>query len=1069
MSIQLYVSNSLPNLSAQLCKDLDKNKLGVFDKQQVITQTEGMNNWLKINIAGDLGIAANCFFSKPNDMVSDIYYLLGGKGKPVLSVDYLKWNIYHLLTDPLFMNKFPFIAGYYKKSDIKQIALSTKVADLFDQYQIYRPDIITAWNNADISTVTDDWQQWLWINIHALVEDKMLDKTNIIQYIIDALKEQQNQELLQTKLPQLHFFGIAVITPFYLSLFNELSKYISIRFYLLNPAPTCYWLEDKSEKEISRFIQKAKKKTAPDEYFSTGNALLNSWGSIVKDSFSLLFEDERNINLYDDSLVDEPTSPSTLLKKVQHDIYFNKSTAERNAIEEVDIEDGSITINSCFTQVREVEVLYNYLVQLVDQQTEKFSPRDIVVMVSDIDNYAPFIRAVFDNAPYRFPYTIADESISIGNALFNAIELVLNLQLDSLKAEEVLELMESKYIRDRFSIKDVENVRKVVDAANIRFGLDGQVENDTRLVSWHYGLKRIIYGICISGEPLTELDSEMLIPLDFVEGGDSEDIIRFSYFMQVLEVVLKQRAGAKSIAQWGAYMQELVERLVFQAGEKEDVDYHQLINYLEKIILLEGVSNEPISFEVFKHSFLEILQKDTKAKSFASAGITFCSLIPMRSIPFRVVALLGMDFDKFPRKDVKLSFNLLDKQRRKGDRNVKENDKHLFLETLLSANNYFYVSFIGKSVKDGTKIPPSSLVDELIEYIIQGVETKDEKLKDKLIISHPLHGFSQLYFNGSGLVSYLSDEKFKNQSAVKASIKEDSEIDFNEIAVADLMQFFKDPIKWYFNKSFGIYYREDDLLLPDTEVFSMDNLSSWQINQDLFQLPEAEIDDYFQKKSRQGPLPLKNMGKITYEAMVSEIKPKKEMIESQKGGMNQVNLEININMEGSIIAGYLKNVYGDKMIAFSDSKNYNKHIVEAFVSYVIAIAQGVELEFNFVVLQTATVFSISKGAISKNDALDRLQKLLGYYKSGFNAPFLFYPGFKKSPFKLFKDEDAQGFEYAIKKMRYDSFDYTFKDAYMKKAYENKFFVAANYEKMKENTMDIFNQIVTLMPESIKTK
>jgi exodeoxyribonuclease V gamma subunit len=1067
MSIQLYVSNSLPKLSAQLCIDLGKNNMGVFDKKHVVTQTEGMNNWLKINIAGHLGIAANCFFSKPNDAVSDIYYLLGGKGKPVLSVDYLKWNIYHLLTDPLFMNKFPFIAGYFKNSDIKQIALATKVADLFDQYQIYRPDIITSWNNTDITAVSDDWQQWLWISIHALVEDKMLDKTNIIQHIVDALKEQQNQLLLKTKLPHLHFFGIAVITPFYLSLFNELSKHISISFYLLNPAPTSYWLEDKSEKEISRFIQKAKKKTDPDEYFSTGNALLNSWGSIVKDSFSLLFEDERNINLYDDSLVDEPTTPITLLKKVQHDIFFNLSSAERNEIKEIDVKDGSIIINSCFTQVREVEVLYNYLVELVDTKNEAFSPRDIVVMVSDIDNYAPYIRAVFDNAPYRFPYTIADESISIGNALFNAIELILNLQLDSLKAEEVLELMESKYIRDRFSIKDISMIRKVVDAANIRFGLDGEHDNDTRLVSWHYGLKRIMYGLCISGEPLLELGNEVLIPLDFIEGGDSDDVVHFCYFMQVLEIIIKQRSTPKSIAQWGAYMQEFVERLVFQAGEKEDEDYHQLINYLEKIILLEDVSNVPIGFEVFKHSFLEILEKETKAKSFASAGITFCSLIPMRSIPFKVVALLGMDFDKFPRKDVKLSFNLLDKQRRKGDRNVKENDKHLFLETLLSAEKYFYISYIGKSVKDGTKIPPSSLVDELVEYIIQGVATKDEKLKDVLINAHPLHGFSQLYFNGSGLVSYLSDEKYKLQGNIPVATKEEIAVDFNEIAVTDLMQFFKDPIKWYFNKAFGIYYREDDLLLPDTEVFSIDKLSSWQINQDLFQLSETEYEQYFEKKSRQGVFPLKNMGTVTYQSMLSEIEPKKELIESVKKRALHTKIEININLGNAGIAGFLTNVYEDKLIAYTDSKIYRKHIVEAFVSYMIALAQGFELEFHFVVLQSKNVFSISKGTISKNEAFERLKVFVDYYKSGFNTPFLFYPGFKMNPYKLFEDEDGSGFEQKIRKIKYDSHDYTFTDPYMLKAYENKFFVEANYDKMKENTMDIFNQLETLMPDSIK--
>jgi exodeoxyribonuclease V gamma subunit len=514
-------------------------------------------------------------------------------------------------------------------------------------------------------------------------------------------------------------------------------------------------------------------------------------------------------------------------------------------------------------------------------------------------------------------------------------------------------------------------------------------------------------------------------------------------------------------------MQEFVERLVFQAGEKEDEDYHQLINYLEKIILLEDVSNVPIGFEVFKHSFLEILEKETKAKSFASAGITFCSLIPMRSIPFKVVALLGMDFDKFPRKDVKLSFNLLDKQRRKGDRNVKENDKHLFLETLLSAEKYFYISYIGKSVKDGTKIPPSSLVDELVEYIIQGVATKDEKLKDVLINAHPLHGFSQLYFNGSGLVSYLSDEKYKLQGNIPVATKEEIAVDFNEIAVTDLMQFFKDPIKWYFNKAFGIYYREDDLLLPDTEVFSIDKLSSWQINQDLFQLSETEYEQYFEKKSRQGVFPLKNMGTVTYQSMLSEIEPKKELIESVKKRALHTKIEININLGNAGIAGFLTNVYEDKLIAYTDSKIYRKHIVEAFVSYMIALAQGFELEFHFVVLQSKNVFSISKGTISKNEAFERLKIFVDYYKSGFNTPFLFYPGFKMNPYKLFEDEDGSGFEQKIRKIKYDSHDYTFTDPYMLKAYENKFFVEANYDKMKENTMDIFNQLETLMPDSIK--
>ena len=246
MSIQLYVSNSLPRLAKQLSSDLVAGHTSVFVPQQLVTQTEGMNNWLTYQIAAQVGITANCTFNKPNDIVAQIYYWIGGKIKPLLSVDYIKWNIYHLLNDASFTQQYPFIAGYYAGNDVKQIALATRVADLFDQYQMYRPDVIEEWNKNEITDSNIDFQQYLWARIHELVKDDKLDKTGMIQQIINALKYKDKQQILQSKMPQLYFFGIAVITPFYLQLFNELSRHIAIHFYLINPAPTSYWLEDKS-------------------------------------------------------------------------------------------------------------------------------------------------------------------------------------------------------------------------------------------------------------------------------------------------------------------------------------------------------------------------------------------------------------------------------------------------------------------------------------------------------------------------------------------------------------------------------------------------------------------------------------------------------------------------------------------------------------------------------------------------------------------------------------------------------------------------------------------------------
>ena len=1062
MPIQLFVSNSLSQLANQLSEDLPLSKSGVFGQQQIVTQTEGMNNWLTIQIASQLGIAANNTFNKPNDMIAQIYYWLGGKNKPLLSADFIKWTVFELLSQANFIQKFPLIASYYSDNDLKKISLSTKIADQFDQYQMYRPEIIAAWNQSTISNIADNWQQHLWITIQNQVKGKMLDKTGMIEYIVNALKKNENQQVLFSRVPQLQFFGIAVITPYYLQLFNELSKYISIRFYLLNPAPTSFWLEDKSEKQIARINQSSKTKPNSTQYSTVGNSLLTSWGNIVKESFSLLFQDDNYINLYNDDLSKVPSTPTTLLKKIQHDIFYNAPEEYRNIIELSDINDGSININNCFTPVREVEVLYNYLTNLVNQQNEKISPRDIVVMVSNIDNYAPYIRAIFDNAPYEFPYTIADESIVSGNNLFNAIGLMLSLQADSFKAEEILELLESKYIRARFGITDIPNIRKAVNNANIRFGIAGESENETRLVSWEYGLQRMMSGLCISGEPIIEWGNDQLIPLDHTEGANSLEIIRFWHFIQMLQYTVAQRNDPRSIANWGAYLQELVENMIFQSGEKEEEDYHLFIIYLEKLTLIETVSDTVISFEVFRDSFLEILQTATKKKSFASAGITFCSLIPMRSIPFKVVAMLGMDFDKFPRKETKLSFNLLEQQKQIGDRNVKENDKHLFLETILSAEKYFYISYIGNSPKDGGKIPPSSMVDELVAYIIRGVKTNNEKLRDKIIHSHPLHGFSQQYFNGSGLYSYLSDDKYKNNISFFSSQKTPTLFSFDEISVTDLQRFFKDPIKWYFNKALSIYFSEEPVLLADTEVFTLEGLESLQIKNELLHLEETEYEAFFQRKSKLGELPLKNTGRQTFHHFIEAVRPMKNRLSEIIAGTVATPYLIDINIDGSNIKGKINNLYGTKMVAFSDSKTAAKNVADNFLSYLIVTAQGLEADFYFIPFKNHQNFNIPAGTISTQQAIEMLTLFISYFKSGFQQPFLFWPSFKINPFELF-EADAATFVDSIEKMRKDKFDFTFKNEYMIKAYENAFFSEPNFDTMKANTIGIFETIEKLMP------
>ncbi|MEO6731087.1 MAG: exodeoxyribonuclease V subunit gamma [Ferruginibacter sp.] len=1066
MGLQLNVSDSLKDLVEQLAVSLREQPGDVFQKQYLVTQTEGMNNWLTIQLAGKLGINANCKFLKPNDIVSQLYYWLGGDSNEVLGVDHLQWLIYNLLGEPEFTQRYKTIAGYYLANDIKRIALAGKVADLFDQYQVYRPEMIGVWNTATMDTVANsDWQKYIWIKVKEKTGDRLTDKTSVIQFIIRQLNDPAWQERLFARLPHIHIFGVSIITQFHIHLFSELSKYISVNFYLLNPAPMVYWLEDKTEKQIARMGRMRRKLNKPVQQIeSSGNNLLVSWGKVIQETFSLLFEHEDFLNVYNDTGVTEPEigEPDTLLKKIQRDIFYNSDGGSRNPLTLGDIRDGSLTLNSCYTPVREVEVLYNYLVHLVDQKKERLSPRDIVVMVSDIDTYAPYIKAVFNTSVYKFPYTIADESLQTGDSLFTALQAILSISADSFKAEEVMQLLDSKYTRERFNISDTAMVRRVVGMANIRFGIEGNQEDDTVLVSWDTGIKRIMYGICMSGCEEYTIDGDTIYPLDVTEGANALELVRFGHFIEVLKWYVTTRSNSRTLAGWGQYIQQLVDNLIFQPDANEaDEDYLKVLEYIENLNLLTETYNEAISYDVFKHSFLDVFTAQTRSGSFAVGGITFCSLIPMRSIPFKVVALLGMNFDKFPRKEIPLSFNLMEQKRRKGDRNVKENDKHLFLETILSARQYLYISYIGRNAKDNSVHPPSALVDELVDYVESGVAGTGIKTRDELITNQPLHGFSQKYFQPNGrLYSYLQEAgPLEVAVADDKNPKEDKAFEGDEIAVGSLLSFFKNPFKWYYNKILGIYYNDEDVLLPDTELFELDSLQKWKLKNDLLSLDGDAIEGYRLKELKTGNLPLKNMSTIEITDIAETVAPVKKLFDECVGDEIEQAILIEIPLEDTVITGKIKGIYSDKILVVSFSKNQNKYLLEAYLKYLLLTAQGLAVELNYLSAEENSVAVIAKNTYTQAEALQRLTELVKYFKEGHTGIFLLYPEWKENPLKM-AEYDFEKFNKAICNYLDRS-----PNEYLQKEYENGIFSSPDaVGQFIKNTVNIFLPVAQLFPE-----
>jgi exodeoxyribonuclease V gamma subunit len=1063
MSIKLTVSNSLKPLAGKISENLRTLQNNPFAKQWIITQTEGMNNWLKYSIANQLGIAANIQFYRPNDVLAIVFRMTGSLDKKILDQETMKWCLYNLLDDPSFIAQYPGISQYYIDNNIKKIALANELADLFDQYQLYRPEIIQEWNKElAVPNNTSEWQKHLWILLKERLQSAYQDKTEMGQKLRNSLSDPLFKQAIQTKIPALHFFGLAIIAPFYLNLLNELGNVIDIYFYMTNPAPEQYWLEDKSEKQIARLSAKNKINNTSDEHVLVGNDLLLNWGSIVKNTYTLLFEKEEIINNYNELLVRPDQEPPQLIKKIQADIYHNTPNALTNGYEPHNIKDGSVTINGCYTPLREVEVFYNYLVALIDKQGVQLSPRDIVVMVSDIDYYAPFIHAIFGNSKNAFPYKIADETVTTGNNMFAALKAILNMDDQTLKAEDVLDLLGYTYIKNRFKIQSIKNIRQAVREAGIFWGDEGREADATYVVSWKYGLNKMLYGLCIAGAPNDFVqDAHTLIPLDTAEGAEGFERIKLIHFYQILTHYIQERKTDKTIAEWAQYLKNLMEDMVFQSAEKEDEDHPVFVAFIENLIELDEHANVKISFDVFRHSLITRLDLERKSHSFSTVGITFCSFVPMRSIPFKVVGLLGMNFDKFPRKETPLSFSLMQKEKRIGDRNPKENDKHLFLETLLSAEEYLYISFISKDSKDGSDLPPSSLVDELIDYTAKAINIDSEELKKKWITVHPLHGFSKKYFNDSGLINYLSESYFKTNSALPATQTTNSQgLNFDEIKLNDFIAFFHNPPKYFLNKRLNIYYKEEEENISESEPFDINQLEKWIINNELIYLPYDQQENYITQKKLSGKLPLANMGKVVVKQMAEELVNIKNVFQLSIADKNHQPIDIQLTIDHSTIKGTIEEMYDQSLVSVCNSKNFQKYIIRAYLKYLLLKASNIHAEMLFIWKGSEHAEVLDANFMSQQEAYGILTELVQYFKAGNEDYFYFYPALAKKKYTVNAHEQFMKlYEAAINNAR----NFDFNDDYLNKAVEHGFFAETNYTTLTNNVANIFAPLKKRFP------
>ncbi len=997
----LYTSNRLEVLAEKLAEVLSSPLASPLQQEIILVQSKGMERWVSMELARHHGICANIQFPFPNHFVYSIFreVIPEVQEKSPFDPEIMAWKVMQTLPTCLDKKSFESLQGYLKgdQTGLKRFQLSSRIADLFDQYLIFRPEMVLGWDKG----AEDHWQAVLW---RELVKGNESNHRAALQKVfLEAILKSSDK--LKPLPERMAVFGISALPPFHMQVLAAISRYIEVSLFLLNLCRE-YWADIVSGREMKRFTGREKKKKAlPEElHLEKGNSLLASMGALGRDFFDLI----TTLGCEEHESFEAP-GDDNFLKAIQSDILHLMDRG-RGADEKKRIipDDTSVQIHSCHSPMREVEVLQDRLLTLFES-TPALLPKDILVMTPDIETYAPYIQAVFSlpaGDPRYIPFSIADQGVRKESQLIDSFISILDLQGSRMGASQVLTILESPAVQKKFSLAeaDLELIHRWVQDTRIRWGIDGETRKELGLPefsenTWRAGLNRMLLGYALPGQ-----DEKMfmgILPYDLIEGNDTSVLGKFLEFMDRLFNSVKEMNEARSLQEWGEYLLKFLDGFIQADGETER-ELHIIRKAISDLASKQEASGfrEKISLEVIKSYLRTRLEGHGFGFGFLSGGMTFCAMLPMRSIPFKVVCLMGMNDDSYPRQTRSLGFDLMAKNPRPGDRSRRKDDRYLFLETLLSARERLHISYVGQSIQDNSPRPPSVLVSELLDYIDQGYELQGGKILEHVVVKHRLQAFSPEYFQKSEKLISYSEENF--EAARHAASKREEPAPFfqgglpeptEEWKIVDLDQFcrfFGNPARYLFNKRLGIYLDDETGILDENEPFDLSGLDRYQLEQDLVNrvLEKQDLRDYFSAAKASGQLPHGAPGEWLYARACAQVDSFARTLLPylEKGPIKP--FEVDLILDGLRLQGRIGNIYPDGLMFYRYANMRPQDRLTLWIHLHILNVGGARGHSGKGILICKDKVC-SYGPVERSE--ETLKALLAVYRQGLIKPLHFFP------------------------------------------------------------------------------
>ncbi|WP_395695813.1 exodeoxyribonuclease V subunit gamma [Nocardioides sp.] len=908
-----------------------------FAEEVVVVPARGVERWVTQRLShrlgagprGGDGVCAGVRFLSPPSLVS---LLLGRERDDPWDPERLVWPLLATIDDSLGEPWCATLATHLghgaSAADAevrrnRRYSVALRLAGLFASYARQRPALVTAWREGDDGDLAPDlrWQAELWRRLLPRVDAPPPD-----------LRHAETCRALaaggaELPLPgRLSLFGHTRIPATEVELLTALGAHRDVHLFLPQPSPDLWDALAGLGGVVARDDDPSAERV--------GHPLLASLGRDAR-------ELRRTLDGIPSDLVPVELAPAeTLLGWLQVDLRANHAPthAERAGRHLAD-GDRTLQVHACHGPARQVDVLREVLVGMLEDDPT-LEPRDILVMCPDIETYAPLVSAGFGLAQPQAPgvghpahllrVKLADRALTSTNPLLAVASSLLELSGGRVTASEVLDLASTEPCRRRFGFTDddLDRLGRWVARSGVRWGLDEQSRAPFQMErfahnTWRAGLDRVLLGVAMSGDDHRHLGRGL--PLDDVGSNEIDLAGRLAELLARLETCLDGLAAARTVADWTDRLREGVRSLT-----DVDADDAWQLPQLERELARAAGSGQEGGIELRLSDVRALLQsrlagRPTRA-NFRTGTLTVCTMVPMRSVPHRVVCLVGLDDGVFPRAGAVDGDDVLARRPLTGERDPRSEDRQLLLDAVMAATEHLVITYTGADEQSGARRPPAVPLGEILDAADR---TTAAPVRERVLTQHPLQPYDARNFDPVRPFSFdlaalagarsAWGERHAPPPLLAGALPPRPR---GDVSLADLEAFLAHPVRAFLRDRLDVAtpFEPDDL--ADAIPVTLDNLQQWEIGDRLLRelLTGHEPGPVMLAELLSGTLPPGRLGDDAYREVTRECERLwTRTADLRDGERRSVDVDVDLG-DGRRLTGTVPGVYGHRLVSLRYSR-----------------------------------------------------------------------------------------------------------------------------------------------------